>query len=135
MGFINETILLFINVLHIIVIIFVLCAPFSGSNYFLSLHVMLVPFILLHWILNNNTCSLTVAEKFIREKAYGKPVKEDDCYSFKLIAPIYDFNKNHESYSNFTYILTVSLWLVSVYNMNAKISSGEIRSFQDLCRI
>ncbi len=135
MSFINETILLFINVLHMIVILFVICAPFSGSNYFLTMHLMLVPFILLHWVLNNNTCSLTVAEKFIREQTYGKAVKEDECYSFKFIAPIYDFNKNHEAYSNFTYILTISLWLVSMYNINKKISSGEIRSFQDFCRL
>jgi hypothetical protein len=134
MSLINDTILLFINVLHVIVILFVLCAPFSGSNYLLTMHLMIVPFIILHWIVNNNTCSLTVAEKFIREQTYGAPVKEDDCYSFKFIAPIYDFNKNHEAYSNFTYILTISLWLVSAYNMNNKINSGEIKTFQDLCR-
>jgi uncharacterized Zn-finger protein len=133
MSFINETILLFINVLHIIVILFVLCAPFSGSNYFLSMHIMIVPFILLHWVLNNNTCSLTVAEKFIREKTYGKQVNENECYSFKFIAPIYDFNKNHEAYSSFTYGLTISLWLVSVFNMSTKIYDGKIKKFQDLC--
>ena len=71
MSFINETILLFINVLHMIVILFVICAPFSGSNYFLTMHLILVPFFLLQWVLNNNTCSLTVAEKFIREQTYG----------------------------------------------------------------
>ena len=134
MGLINDTILLFINVLHLIVILFVLCAPFTGSNYLLTMHAMIVPFIILHWLLNNNTCSLTVAERYIREKAYGYSIKDDDCYSFKFIAPIYDFNKNNEAYSNFTYILTISLWLVSVYNINYKISSGEIRTFKDMCR-
>ena len=58
MSFINDSILLLINVLHIIVIIFVLCAPFSGSNYLLFMHTIIVPFIMLHWVLNNNTCSL-----------------------------------------------------------------------------
>jgi len=133
MSFINEAILLIINVLHIIVILFVLCAPFSGSNYFLTMHIIIVPFILLHWVLNNNTCSLTVAEKFIREKTYGKQVNENECYSFKFIAPIYDFNKNHKDYSNFTYGLTISLWLVSVFNMSRKIYDGKIKKFQDLC--
>ena len=118
-----------------VILLFVLCAPFSGSNYFLTLHIIFVPFILLHWVLNNNTCSLTVAEKFIREKAYGKAVNENECYSFKFIAPIYDFNKNHEAYSNFTYILTISLWLISVYNISDKVNTGEIRNFRDLCRI
>jgi len=135
MSFINETILLFINVLHMIVILFVIGSPFSGSNYLLTMHTMIVPFILLHWVLNNNTCSLTVAERFIREKTYGCPVKNNECYSYKFIAPIYDFNKNHESYSTFSYILTISLWSISVYNIYNKINNGEIRSYHDLCRL
>jgi hypothetical protein len=135
MSFINETILLFINVLHIIVILFVLCAPFSGSNYFLTMHIIIVPFILLHWVLNNNTCSLTVAEKFIREKTYGNPVKNDECFSYKFIAPIYDFNKNYEAYSTFSYLLTITLWSVSVYNISTKINNGNIKTFHDLCRL
>jgi hypothetical protein len=135
MSFINEAILLIINVLHIIVILFVLCAPFSGSNYFLTMHIIIVPFILLHWILNNNTCSLTVAEKFIREQTYGKKIDENECYSFKFIAPIYDFNKNNEAYSSFTYGLTICLWLISVYNVGTKIHNGEIKKFQDMCKL
>jgi len=135
MGFINDSILTLITVLHLIVIIFILAAPFSNSNYLLSLHVILVPFILLHWIMNNNTCSLTVAEKFIRKQAYGETPNEDDCFSYKFIAPIYDFNKNHNSYSTFTYILAISLWSISVYNLSSKYSNGEITNINDFIKL
>lgn len=135
MSLLNDTILTLITVLHLIVIIFVLAAPFSNSNYLLSLHAILLPFILLHWWLNNNTCSLTVAEKFIRQQAYGDNANESDCFSYKFIAPIYDFNKNHEAYSMFTYILALSLWGVTVYNLSWKYKTGEIKYMTDFMQL
>lgn len=128
-----QVMLCIISVLHIIVILFVLLAPFSNSNYFLFMHIIIVPFIMLHWYLNNNTCSLTIAEKAIRQRMNkGVDVEDDECYTYKFIAPIYDFNKNHEEYSRFIYILTSGLWLVSVYNLYTKFSNGSISSIYDL---
>jgi hypothetical protein len=128
-----QIMLCIISVLHIIVILFVLLAPFSNSNYFLFMHIIIVPFIMLHWYLNNNTCSLTIAEKAIRQHMNkGVNVEDDECYTYKFIAPIYDFNKNHEEYSRFIYILTSGLWLVSVYNLYTKFSNGSISSIYDL---
>lgn len=135
MNFINDSILLFINVLHLIVILFIVCAPFSNSNYLLSMHAIVIPFIILHWILNNNTCSLTVAEKYIREQTYGVAPTDDECFAYKFISPIYDFNKNYEAYSYFTYSTTIILWLITMYNLNGKISSGEIKNFIDIGKI
>lgn len=131
MSLLNDSILTLITVLHLIVLIFVLIAPFSNSNYLLSLHAIIVPFILLHWWLNNNTCSLTVAEKFIRQQTYGETAKEDDCFSYKFIAPIYDFNKNNEAYSTFTYTVALSLWATTIYNLSWKYKTGKINKFED----
>jgi hypothetical protein len=135
MSIINESILWLITVLHVLVIIFVICAPFSNSNYLLIMHLIIVPFILLHWVLNNNTCSLTVAEKFIRERTTGDDIDKEDCFTYKFIAPIYDFNKNNKDFSSFTYILTIGLWLITVYNLLRKYESGEINSFADISKI
>ena len=135
MSIINESILWLITVLHVLVIIFVLGAPFSDSNYLLVMHLIIVPFILLHWVLNNNTCSLTVAEKFIRDTTAGDNMDKEDCFTYKFIAPIYDFNKNNNNYSSFTYILTIGLWLTTVYNLLKKYKSGEINSFADMSKI
>jgi hypothetical protein len=124
-----------ITILHLIVVLFVVLAPFSNSNYLLFMHAIIVPFIIMHWVLNNNTCSLTLAEKYIRETTYGCETKYEDCFMYKLIAPIYDFNKNHEGYAAFTYVFAISLWSVSVYNLNNKWENGEIRNFRDLTKI
>ena len=134
MSFINNSILLLINILHIIVIIFVLCAPFSGSNYLIFMHTIIVPFIMLHWVLNNNTCCLTVMEKYIREKTYGTTPSDEECFTYKFIAPIYDFNKNHKAFSYFTYITTFSLWSISVYNLIDRIYTGKINGIEDLAK-
>jgi hypothetical protein len=135
MALLNESILCLITVLHLIVIIFVLGAPFSNSNYLLMMHVIIVPFIMFHWYLNNNTCSLTVAEKFIRQKTYGNDVNDDDCFTFKFIAPIYDFNKNNEDYSSFTWVLTTVLWGISVFNLSRKFGNGEIKEYNELFQV
>ncbi len=134
MSLINDTILLLINVLHLIVILFVIASPFSNSNYLLFMHAIVVPFILLHWILNNNTCSLTVAEKYIRSKTYGVDANEDECFTYQFIAPIYDFNKNYDSFSYFTYTLTIGLWVVTMYNLYGRVQEGKINSWMDLSR-
>jgi hypothetical protein len=132
MSLINDSILLLINVLHLIVILFVVGAPFSNSNYLLFMHAIIVPFIIAHWVLNNNTCSLTLAERYIRNKTYGVDVKDDDCFTYKFIAPIYDFNKNHEAFSYFTYALTIGLWSISAYTLIDKVYTGEITNYRQL---
>lgn len=135
MSYINDSILILINVLHIIVILFIIGAPFSDSNYLLVLHIIVVPFIILHWVLSNNTCCLTVTEKFLREQTNGKKSNDEECFSYKFIAPIYDFNKNYNAYSDFIYLLTAGLWGVSVYNLGNKIKNKEINSYMDLSKI
>jgi len=135
MSFINDSLLILINIIHLIVIIFVLAAPFSNSNYLILLHIIVVPFIMLHWLLNNNTCCLTVAEKYIRQKTICEKIKEEDCFTYQLVAPIYDFSKNHEAFSTFIYILTTCVWLLSVYKISSKISTGQIKNLNDLAQI
>lgn len=128
----NEIFLQIITFIHILIILFIVIVPFTNSNYFLLLHAVVVPFIIIHWILNDNTCVLTVLEKNIRENLYGVIPKQDECFTCQLIEPIYDFKKNYESMSTAIYIITITLWAVSVYKLYAKWKCGEIKSFSDL---
>lgn len=132
MAIINDSILFLISILHLLIILFVICAPFSNSNYLLLLHIIIVPFIILHWYLNNNSCSLTIIEKFIKDKTEGQSIYKEDYFSYKFIAPIYDFKKNNKDFSNFTYIFTIVLWFISLYSFICKIKNEEINSFFDI---
>jgi hypothetical protein len=135
MAIINDSILFLISVLHVMVILFVVCSPFSNSNYLLLMHIIIIPFIILHWYLNNNTCSLTLMEQIIKDKTAGQNTNKEDCFSYKFIAPIYDFNKNTNDFSIFTYIITIGLWFISVYSFIMKTRNGDINSFFDLYRL
>lgn len=106
-----------------------------NSNYLLAMYILIIPFIILHWIVGDNTCCLTVSEKYLRNKMYGEDSQEsklESCFTYKLIAPIYDFNKNFSSYSTFIYVLTISLWSLATFKLGSKFYNGEIKSLQDL---
>jgi len=128
----NELFLQLITFIHILFILFVIIVPFTNSTYFLLLHAIIVPFIMLHWVMNDNTCVLTIIEKSLREQMYGVKPKKDECFTCSLIEPIYDFKNNYESMSTAIYIITIVLWGISIYKLYAKWQCGEIKSFNDL---
>jgi hypothetical protein len=110
----NEFLLNFIVVLHFVFVLFVVLTPFIGNNYFLILYSFVIPFVILHWILNNNTCALTLIEKQIRYNLYGTVPDPDECYMHRLVAPVYDFKKNNDDIEVYIYSVTTILWLISV---------------------
>lgn len=117
--------------LHILFVLFVVLTPFFGNNYCLMLHGIVVPFMMLHWVLNDNSCALTIIEKSIRQQLYGE-VNDSECFMCHLIEPIYDFKNNYDSFSNIIYIVTFSLWFISAYKLTCKFRAGEITSLNDL---
>ncbi len=129
-----KPLLYLINVIHICIVLFVVIIPFLNSNYFLLLHAIVVPFILLHWVTNNNTCALTIAEYYIRELATGKPVDKSQSFMAQLIEPVYDFKKNNQDDSTLLYIVTTALVTLSIGKLIRKKYTGEIKSFWDLMK-
>lgn len=130
----NNVILNLIRLCHILVIMFIVLVPFFNNNYFLLLHSICVPFIMLHWLVNDNTCALTLAEQHIREQMSGKPCDKNECFTAHLIEPIYDFKANNEDLSIIIYVITIGLWLLSAGKLYSKYKSGEIQTFMDLVK-
>lgn len=128
----KEILLKIITLSHILLVLFVVLTPFIGSNYFLLLHAIFVPFMMIHWICNDNTCILTVIEKKIRKSIHGDKYKQDDCITCKLIEPVYDFRKNYKTFSVIIYSLTTLLWVISAGKLYCKYKSGQIKSIVDL---
>jgi len=131
---IDPTLLYLITILHTLVVLFVIITPFVGNNYFLILHSITVPFILAHWIMNNNTCCLTEMESQIRLKMYGTIPDPNDCFTYNLISPIYDFKKNNQDMGELIYIVTIFLWAISVFNLYKNWKEGRLSKLQDLIR-
>jgi hypothetical protein len=93
---------------------------------------MIVPFIIFHWVLNNNMCALTLVEKKLREKITGTKNAEKECFSCKIIEPIYDFKNNYKDRAKFIYASASLLWIISMVRLYLRYKNGHIKSYKDL---
>ena len=116
--------------IHVCIILFVVIIPFSNSNYFIMLHSIFIPFMLLHWFTNNDTCVLTMIEKRFRNVKTKED--EEDCFTCRLINPIFNFNKNNINISALLYIIVILLWFMSISRLMLKYKNGEIENYKDL---
>jgi hypothetical protein len=115
----DNFVLALINLIHFLVILFVIIVPFTNYTFLLLIHSIIVPFIMIHWLLNNDTCAITEAERFVRIKLNGgNPVNYNECFSYKLVSPVYNFISDNPDYSKMTWGITATLWLVSLYKLN-----------------
>jgi hypothetical protein len=96
-----------IHLFHVVVIVFVLLAPFSNIPAFLILHVTFSFSLIVHWYNNNNECSLTYMESKLRG------LDRTESFTHKFISPLYDISKTE--WSKLCYIITIVLMSVSIY--------------------
>lgn len=75
------------------------------------MHLLLVPFLLLHWYTNQSVCALTEMEKILTGKL-------DDCETFmgKIMGPIYTF-QTPENEDAFVWGVLILLWLFTLYKV------------------
>ena len=115
----------FIYVLHILVILFVIFAPFSNIPSILIIHIAFSFSLLVHWIANNNACSLTYLESQLR----GIDVK--DSFTYQFISPVYDISKT--DWSRICYTITIIVLIISIYKLsNSKAFSKSLKCYNDL---
>jgi hypothetical protein len=75
--------------LHILLILFVILAPFTGDPLIILLNLVIMAGIMGHWILNEQTCCLTVLEKMLRGKQ-----NDSETFFGSLVGPVYEQNSN-----------------------------------------
>lgn len=113
----DETILLIINGIHMMYLLFVVLTPFTDNLFLLILHSVILPFMMGHWYLNNNTCAITICEKLIRYKLYGEIPDDNECFMGNLINPVFDLCLNNSDLEYYLYIGSTLLWSMSVYKL------------------
>lgn len=128
---IEEIKLKIILICHLVIVLFVVITPFFNSNYLLFMHSIIVPFIVFHWITNNDMCALTLIEKEIR-KRLNKNYDDSNCFTCKIIEPVYNFKNNNVDKKSFIYNITIFLWIVSVSKLYIKHKNKQINNFYDL---
>lgn len=102
---------LLIKALHFMLVIFILGAPFFGDAYLLSMHFLIVPFIMLHWVTNQSVCALTEMEKFVTGKTC-----DDETFFGQVVGPVYKFRTKDEE-NLFVWTLLVTLWLITAFKL------------------
>jgi len=126
----QEVLLKIITALHVIFVLFVALTPFLNSNYILLLHAFTVPFLMLHWLVNDDTCILTIIESNLRKQIYQEEYEEEDCFTCKLIKPVYRFVDNYNSFSKLIYLITFMFWTISFGKLYCKFRNGEITNWR-----
>ena len=115
----------FIYFLHILVILFVIFGPFSNIPSILIIHIAFSFSLLVHWLANNNACSLTYLESQLR----GIDVK--DSFTYQFISPVYDISKT--DWSRICYIITIIVLSISIYKLStSKAFSKSLKCYNDL---
>ena len=96
---------LLVRYVHILVRIFLVATPFFGNAYFLTLHLLIVPFIMLHWFTNQTVCVLTELERIVSRKPvdetfFGQvftPIYKNESFVGNILKPFYTVqNKDEE---------------------------------------
>ena len=129
---VNQLAVWMIQAIHVLLILVILIVPFTNSNYLLLLYVTMTPFLLLHWISNNDRCILTEFEKFIR--GVKNVQDEEECFTVRLINPVYNFKENHKNFSLYIYSIVIGLWLLCVFKLSFKYYHGQIQHIGDLTK-
>ena len=102
---------LLVRAIHLGFIAWMIYAPFSGIDEFLVLHVILVPFLMLHWLTSSSGCFLTLLEKKMR----GLDT-DDESFIHSIVAPIYVIDDASLKYA--VMATTLGLWAVSLRQMS-----------------
>lgn len=102
-----------IYIIHCLVVLTIVIVPFIDNVPLRELYVLFVPFIVLHWILNNDTCILTLLESYFS----GKPMKE--TFIGRIVGPIYSttWSKKFSLESWHIYVITILLYMITVIRL------------------
>ena len=93
-------------VLHLLFVLWVLVVPFTSSEPMLVLHLMVMPFLWLHWLVNDDTCALTLMERHLRG------VSAEESFFHNLVSPVYKIRDG--DLRSLCWLLSVLLWLVTL---------------------
>lgn len=119
----DETLADLIRGFHVLIILFVLLAPFSNSLYLLIAHFFLCISLFVHWYTNQDMCSLSIIESRLR----GLPYTESTTHKF--ISPIYKISNT--DWNRTLWVITTVLFCITIYNL---ITSRKWKLLRDCLR-
>jgi hypothetical protein len=112
----SNILLTIINIIHIIIVFLLFYIPLCSNNsQHLFLHSISLSLIMLHWSLNNNICAVTQLEKYIRQFNNKTKDVDLDCFTCRIVDPVFDYKKNTNS--NSPYFISSALLAISLFKL------------------
>lgn len=96
-----------VRCIHLLFILYIIIVPFTNNKYLLKTYTYIIPFLFYHWLLNDDTCFLTVIEKRLTGKK-----KNDETFIGSIISPIYKMESNR--LNNIIKSICIILWLIVI---------------------
>lgn len=92
--------------LHVAFVLWMVLTPFSNNEPMLVLHLFVGPFLWMHWLLSDDTCSLTLLESYLR----GVPC--DKSFFHSVVSPVYKIQDDDIRAAS--WVASVVLWLITL---------------------
>jgi hypothetical protein len=111
-----------IGYIHVLIRFFIIATPFIGNEYLLTLHFLIIPFIMLHWLTNQTVCALTELEKIVRggcssdETVFGRlfePIYRNESWVGQAISPFYEI-QDKETEKRAVWLALTGLWFITL---------------------
>ena len=99
-----------IRYFHVALIMFMIMIPFSKNINLIRLHLILIPFLIAHWLTNNDTCALTELEKYLSNKTCNY-----DTMIGSIVGPVFKLENADQISRYLVYTGSILLWSVSLY--------------------
>lgn len=116
----NSFAIISLQILHIIIIGYVVLTPFIGSQLLMNTHLVFVPGMMLHWYTNDNKCFLTNLENNLKRKNKINE-EEEKGFANKIISRVFNYEIDDKSFDKFMYVFVSGLLSVSLYKILFKI--------------
>lgn len=98
--------------IHLVIVLLIVGVPFTNQKVLLKKYVIVIPFLIVHWIMNDDTCALTILEKKLRN------VSKDEAFIQKVVSPIYKIP--NDVYGKLCKIVIMCLYCIVLYKLRFK---------------
>jgi len=96
-----------------------------GDEYFLSMHAVTIPFVMLHWYTNQTVCALTEMEKLVsgnkeEDTFFGQifvPIYKNESFVGTILKPVYTVRDKDEE-KRLVWIGLSMLWFITLYRLS-----------------
>lgn len=99
--------------LHMLVLLFIVIAPFTNGEFALLMHFIMAPGLLVHWATNMDTCALTLVEARLR----GVPCSQ--TFLDGLVGSLYRLPGSYSA-GGLATVATLLLWCVTAYKVYSR---------------